>query len=57
MNEFMESMMNWKFDFLLTTISGRDIAFILLGFMVCLMLWAISDVIKESRNERNKGRR
>lgn len=57
MNEFMENMMNWKFDFLLTTISGRDIAFILLGFMVCLMLWAISDVIKESRNERNKGRR
>lgn len=57
MNEFMESMMNWKFEFLLTTISGRDIAFILLGFMVCLMLWAISDVIKESRNERNKGRR
>ena len=54
MNEYMESLMNWKVDFLLTTISGRDIAFIVIGFFVCLTLWAISDVIRETNNERNK---
>ena len=54
MNEYMESLMNWQVDFLLTTISGRDIAFIVIGFFVCLTLWAISDVIRETQNERNK---
>lgn len=54
MNEYFESLMNWKVDFLLTTISGRDIALIVIGFLVCLILWAWSDIMRENRNDRKR---
>lgn len=42
-NHYFETLMAWHIDNGVFYLSGRDIACAIVGFIVCLILWAIFD--------------
>ena len=42
-NRYFESLMAWYIDTGIFYLSGRDIACAIIGFLVCLIIWAALD--------------
>lgn len=42
-NHYFESIVCWYIDTGIFYLSGRDIVCVIIGFLICLVLWAILD--------------
>ena len=42
-NHYFESIVCWSIDTGIFYLSGRDIVCVIIGFLICLVLWAILD--------------
>lgn len=47
LNIFFETFMDWTLKSEVFDISGRDIIGMVIGFMSCLILWALVEVLRE----------
>ena len=41
--EYFESLACWSMDTGIFSLSGRDLGFFIMGFLVCLILWGLLD--------------
>ena len=47
LNIFFETFMAWTLKSEVFDLSGRDIIGIIIGFLSCLVLWALIEVLRE----------
>lgn len=40
---YFESLFSWSIDTGIFHISGRDVGFAIIGFLICLVLWGLFD--------------
>ena len=51
---FFESLICWNIDTGIFYLSGRDIAWMIVGFLSCLVLWMALEGVKNNVRRRNE---